>query len=70
MQRLQKGRNLERIITITRVLSRLLGLKADKSPGLHPRVLKEMALEIVDPLVTIFQNSLDAGMVPVDWIGI
>ena len=26
-----------------------------------------MALEIVDPLVVIFQNSLDSGIVPTDW---
>ena len=26
-----------------------------------------MALEIVDPLVVIFQNSLDTGIVPTDW---
>ena len=51
------------------VLGKLMGLKVDKSPGpdnLHPRVLKEMALEIVDPLVVIFQNSLDSGLVPTD----
>ena len=53
-----------------KVLSKLLGLRADKSPGpdgLHPRVLKEVAAETVDPLVIIFQNSLDMGKVPVDW---
>ena len=47
------------------VLEKLIGLKMDKSPGpdnLHPRVLKEVALEIVDPLVVIFQNSLDSGL--------
>ena len=43
-------------------LGKLMGLKMDKSPGpdnLHPRVLKEVALEIVDPLVF--------GIVPTDW---
>ncbi|PJG57315.1 hypothetical protein [Aeromonas cavernicola] len=52
------------------VLGKLKGLKADKSPepdGLHPRVLKEVAQEIVDALVIIFQNSLDSGLVPEDW---
>ena len=51
------------------VLGKLMGMKVDKSAGpdnLHPRVLKEVALEIVDPLVVIFQNSLDSGMVPTD----
>ncbi|XP_059800234.1 centrosomal protein 15 kDa isoform X1 [Hypanus sabinus] len=35
------------------VMRRLMGLKADKSPGpdgLHPRILKEVALEIADAL--------------------
>ena len=52
------------------VLGRLMGLKDDKSPGpdgLHPRVLREVALEIVDALVIIFQCSIDSGSVPVDW---
>ncbi|XP_055490631.1 uncharacterized protein LOC129696607 [Leucoraja erinacea] len=52
------------------VLGKLNGLKADKSPGpdkLHPRVLKEVAPEIVDALVIVFQNSLDSGVVPEDW---
>ena len=58
-------------ISISRemVLGKLMGLKVDKSPGpdlLHPRVPREVALEIVDPLV-IFQNSLDSGLVPTDW---
>uniref|UniRef100_UPI00398EB4CB uncharacterized protein isoform X1 n=1 Tax=Pristiophorus japonicus TaxID=55135 RepID=UPI00398EB4CB len=42
------------------VLGKLMGLKADKSPGpdcLHPRILKEVAREIVDALVIIFQQS-------------
>eukprot|EP00061_Rhincodon_typus_P011934 g37313.t1 len=41
------------------VLLRLIGLKVDKSPrrnGLHPRVLKEMAEEIVEALVVIFHH--------------
>ena len=51
-------------------MGRLMGLKADKSPepdGLHPRVLKEVAPEIVDALMIIFQCSIDSGSVPVDW---
>uniref|UniRef100_A0A4W3I0M1 Reverse transcriptase domain-containing protein n=1 Tax=Callorhinchus milii TaxID=7868 RepID=A0A4W3I0M1_CALMI len=52
------------------VLGKLSGLKTDKSPGpdgRHPRVLKEMATEIVDGLSLIFQNSLDSGMILIDW---
>uniref|UniRef100_A0A4W3H124 Reverse transcriptase domain-containing protein n=1 Tax=Callorhinchus milii TaxID=7868 RepID=A0A4W3H124_CALMI len=52
------------------VLGKLLGLKNDKFPGpdgLHPRVLKEVAAEIVDALFLTFQNSLDSGEVSIDW---
>eukprot|EP00061_Rhincodon_typus_P001073 g13633.t1 len=44
-------------ITKKKVLVKLIGLKVDKSPGsdgLHPRVLKEIAEEIVEALVVIF----------------
>ena len=47
-----------------------MGLTAIKSPGpdgLHTSVLKEVALEIMDPLVIILQNSLKTGTFPVDW---
>eukprot|EP00061_Rhincodon_typus_P004971 g23851.t1 len=49
-------------ITKEKVLEKLTGLKVDKSPGpdgLHPRVLKEIAEEIVEALVVIFQESLE-----------
>ena len=52
------------------VLGKLLGLKPDKSPGtdaLHPRVHKEVTLEIVNALVIIFQHSMDTEIVPMDW---
>ena len=42
-----------------------MGLKVGPD-NFHPRVLNEEALEIVDPLVVIFQNSLDSGIVPTD----
>eukprot|EP00061_Rhincodon_typus_P001212 g14044.t1 len=57
-------------ITKEKVLEKLNGLKVDKSPGpdgLHPRVLKEIAEEIVEALVMIFQESLESGRVPEDW---
>jgi len=65
------GEDLETII-ITKevVLGKLMGLKVDKSPGpdgMHPRVPKEMAGEIANALVVIYQNSLDSGVVPADW---
>ena len=34
---------------------------------MHPRVLKEMAGEIANALVVIYQNSLESGVVPADW---
>eukprot|EP00061_Rhincodon_typus_P018079 g47098.t1 len=47
-----------------------MGLKSDKSPGLHalhPRVLKQVSLEMVDALLIIYQHSVDSGRVPMDW---
>jgi len=37
-----------------------------KADDLHPRELEE-AVEIVDTLMVIFQNSIDSGMVAADW---
>uniref|UniRef100_A0A4W3JB62 Reverse transcriptase domain-containing protein n=1 Tax=Callorhinchus milii TaxID=7868 RepID=A0A4W3JB62_CALMI len=59
--------NISKVI----VLEKLMGLKSNKSPGpdgLHTRVLKEVAAEIVDALLLIFQNFLDFGTVPDDWM--
>eukprot|EP00061_Rhincodon_typus_P003137 g19381.t1 len=53
-------------ITKEKVLEKWNGLKVDKSPGpdgLHPRVLKEIAEEIVEALVVIFPESLGSGRV-------
>eukprot|EP00061_Rhincodon_typus_P000354 g11423.t1 len=57
-------------ITKEKVLVKLNGLKVNKSPGpdgLHPSVLKEIAEEIVEALVVIFQKSLESGRIPEDW---
>eukprot|EP00061_Rhincodon_typus_P015711 g43540.t1 len=57
-------------ITKEKVLEKLKCLKLNKSPGpdgLHPRDLKEIAEEIVEALVVIFQESLESGTVPEDW---
>eukprot|EP00061_Rhincodon_typus_P008492 g31132.t1 len=57
-------------ITKEKVLEKLNGLKVDKPPGpdgLHPRVLNEIAEEIVEALVVIFQESLESWRVPEDW---
>eukprot|EP00061_Rhincodon_typus_P002621 g18030.t1 len=56
-------------ITKEKVLEKLKSLKVDKPgpDGLHPRVLKEIAEEIVEALLVIFQESLESGRVPEDW---
>eukprot|EP00061_Rhincodon_typus_P011579 g36701.t1 len=57
-------------ITKGKVLEKLKGLKVDKLPGpngLHLRVLKDTAEEIVEALVVIFQESLESGRVLEDW---
>ena len=65
------GEDLETIIVTKEiVLGKLMGLKVDKSPGpdeMHPRVRKEMAGEIANALVVIYQNSLNSGVLPADW---
>ena len=46
------------------MLDKLLILNADRSPkpdGLHPRVLKEVALEINEAFVKSFQCSIDSA---------
>eukprot|EP00061_Rhincodon_typus_P012081 g37563.t1 len=40
---------------------------ACRPDALRPRVLNEVAPEIADTLVIIFQHSVDAGRVPMDW---
>ena len=57
-----------REINISRemVLGKLMVLKAGKPPGpdnLHPRMFKKVALEIMDTLWVIFQDSIDSGTV-------
>ena len=57
-------------ITKEKILGKLKGLKVNKSPGpdgVHPCVIKEIAEEIVEALVVIFQESLEAGRVPEEW---
>eukprot|EP00061_Rhincodon_typus_P002390 g17428.t1 len=57
-------------ITKEKVPEKRKDLKIDKSPGpdgLHPRVLKEIAKEIVEALVVIFEESLESRRVPEEW---
>ena len=57
-------------VSSTDVLKRLLKLDANKSPGpdnIHPRLLKETAEVIAEPLTRIFQTSLISRELPADW---
>eukprot|EP00061_Rhincodon_typus_P008370 g30913.t1 len=41
--------------------------QGQRPDGLHPRVLKEVAEEIVEALLVIFQESLESGSIPENW---
>ena len=48
----------------------LIGLNPDKSPGpdgVHPRILRECASELVSPLFILFSRSLQSGRILVEW---
>lgn len=52
------------------VYKRLQALNPNKSPGpdgFHPRVLKELAAELSEPLALVFEKSLRNGILPSDW---
>ena len=45
-------------------------LRIDKAPGadgIHPRLLKEVAVQVAYPLANIFQQSIDQTRVPQQW---
>lgn len=57
-------------LTRKQVLEKLKQLNVTKSPGpdqIHPRVAKEMADYLAEPLYLIFKASLDTGKVPSTW---
>ena len=41
--------------------------KAKGPDGIHPRLLKETAAEIAEPLTRIFQMSIASKTIPSDW---
>jgi len=52
------------------VLTKLLKLKEDKSPGpdgIHPIVLKSCAEAVADPLSRIYQEFFESGIIPNNW---
>eukprot|EP00061_Rhincodon_typus_P008279 g30747.t1 len=53
-------------ITKEKVLGKLKGDKSLGPDGLHPRVLKEIAEEILETLMVIFQELLESGRAPDD----
>ena len=56
--------------TVSDVEKRLIALKPDESPGpdkIHPRVLRELANEVVYPLYIIFKKSLSDSELPASW---
>ena len=57
-------------LTKERVLKALIDLNPNKTPGpdgLHPKVLKEVAESICDPVYYIFSKSLETGEIPEFW---
>ena len=48
-------------------LKKLEECKAAGPDGIHPRVLKELASELKEPLKIIYDNSMRTGSVPLDW---
>lgn len=61
---------LDMVITEEQVLKKLQNIDISKSPGpdnVHPRVLKEIAIEISGILTEIFNTSIKIGKLPNDW---
>ena len=59
-------------ITVTEcdILEQLRTIKSSSSPGpdaIHPRILKEIGISILNPLKFIFNLSLTSGQVPASW---
>ena len=54
------------------VCSKLLKLQSNKAMGpdsIPPRILKEFAYELAEPVTSIFNTSLSSGLAPVLWKG-
>ena len=58
------------MFTKERIREIIKKLKRNKSPGpdeLHPRIIKELMEELLEPLSIIFSSSFSEGQVPQDW---
>ena len=58
------------LITEVQVKAKLSKLKIDKSPGtdqIHPRVLKELHVQLCGPIAHLYNLSLKEGKLPDDW---
>ena len=58
------------VITADTASKKLLKLNVNKAKGpdgLHPRVLRETAASITQPLCAIFQKSIDSSCLPTSW---
>jgi hypothetical protein len=57
-------------VSPAQVWKRLKSLDVSKSAGpddIHSRLLHELADHLATPLASLFQRSLDAGMIPLEW---
>ena len=61
----------EIVVTKERVTKLLKGLNPSKALGpdeLHPRVLKELAKELGPVFAHLFQQSINTGEIPKEWL--
>ena len=49
------------------LLSKLNIAKSAGPDGLHPRILKDLSVQLAQPLFILFRMSLETGMLPDDW---
>ena len=64
---------MQKIIINRQIILKILNnLKPDKShksiDKMSPRLLRELAEELVDVVVGLFQSSIDSGKLPHDWL--
>ena len=58
------------IVTPTMVAMKIRNMKDNKSPvvdGIPPKLLLEIVEQIILPLATVFNLSLEEGILPLEW---